>query len=283
VIAVLATAIMLTDAVLACQPRGPSQFKPRVEGGLLSGHANKLFGFGDGLPENIFSNDFYVSGNVKKVVLWRTPPRHRCGHGVIDDLLDARRNVHAKINPAFCLIECLKLTVHLKAETARALNVLRWRLTGVFDFAIDDRAPVGEKTNLGVETRQVTTHLSLTDALSLGDRRLSGLGPGLCVLGGISRVEGGSPGCDQSKCSDQTSDNSQPPSGIRGAAGCVGGIPLGAKVGTTALIALGAFGVMFAGFGRVLNGGRYAVKGFALIGAGIGLWVASAIPWWSGG
>lgn len=77
----------------------------------------------------------------------------------------------------------------------------------------------------------------------------------------------------------QASDNTQPPSGISSATRSISRIPLGAKIGATSIIATLAFGILFVGLGRVLNGGRDTIKGLALLGCGIGLWVASAIPW----
>jgi hypothetical protein len=130
---------------------------------------------------------------------------------------------------------------------------------------------------------QVWPELKLDCPLLSFQRAFSGFGTIFGVYSGLLGVECGHPGSRKRQSGDQASNDSEIPGSIRSATGGISGIPLGAKIGATALLAFAAFGVMLAGFGRVLNRGGDAIKGLLLLCAGGVLWVASAFPWWISG
>lgn len=67
---------------------------------------------------------------------------------------------------------------------------------------------------------------------------------------------------------------------IGGPVGGVGGLPLGAKIGATVLLSLGAWWIILLGINLALGSRRDAIKGVGYSLAAVALFLLGIVPWW---
>jgi hypothetical protein len=115
------------------------------------------------------------------------------------------------------------------------------------------------------------------------ERILSGGSSSFGVVGGELRKDRGSNSRAKRECADLRSNGTYPPSSLSRAFGRVSGLPLGAKIAGTLVVAGVAWFVMLVGFLRLLEGRSQIIKGGGYLVIGAIMWIGSGAFWWAGG
>lgn len=171
-------------------------------------------------------------------------------------------------------------------------NVLCWRAPEILQSGAAKEFRLGRIIVSGVRLHANLypwPEISIGNGLRVFQPVLSGIGGALGFDRTFFRVQrgpfgplGSSPSNSEGKSADYRTDNPHPPSGLARALSCIGGLPLGAKVAGTLVVAGGAWFIMLAGFLRLLEGRREVVKGASYLLIGAALWIASSAFWWAG-
>jgi hypothetical protein len=108
--------------------------------------------------------------------------------------------------------------------------------------------------------------------------------PGFGMIGRFLGVASGGNGSDQRSPAYQNSDAADYPSRQCGPRCRIRRLPLGAKVGFSMILALGAWFCGYVGFGRFLERRINAFQGFGYLALSLALFMAGILPfWWAGG
>ena len=94
------------------------------------------------------------------------------------------------------------------------------------------------------------------------------------------RPVGGSPSGSEGKPAYESPESAKQPSRVSRAISSIGGLPLGAKVGGSLILALFAWLIQYRGFGYLTLGRGYLRKGALYLVAGSGLWLLPIALWW---
>ncbi|WP_168176224.1 hypothetical protein [Novosphingobium sp. PC22D] len=103
-------------------------------------------------------------------------------------------------------------------------------------------------------------------------------GAGFSVPCSLSRPVGGSPSGSKGQTADQGSQGAEKPSGILGAVRSISGLPLGAKIGGSVILAFLAWLIQYQAIGHIFLGHR--LRGFAYLCAGVAGWLLPIGLWW---
>jgi hypothetical protein len=160
---------------------------------------------------------------------------------------------------------------------------LRWRLPGVAHCAEDPELCGIGKLDRSAFNVEVAPDLRLTNAAGFGNRAFGGYRPALSLMRGYAGIIGGGTSSRESEQPNQQAPYAKVERPLRpqnALSRSVRSLPLGAKIGLTVILTLGATGVWCVGFVRVLERRSNVAKacGYGLFG--LALFSGGFLPWW---
>jgi hypothetical protein len=172
---------------------------------------------------------------------------------------------------------------HTKVPLVVPSKISSRRLSRISDGQFDLYQSAGEKADYGTFNTDVTAHLRLADPSSFGDRVLSRLGASPSLVSSFASVVSGRASGAEREQPDEQAANSKIERPLRPQSAfsrSIRSLPLGAKIGVTIFLTLGATGVWCVGFigllerrSNVAKALSYGLLGLALFGCGF-------LPWW---
>jgi hypothetical protein len=101
------------------------------------------------------------------------------------------------------------------------------------------------------------------------------------MLGGFFGPFGRAPSCCEGQAAYQTTEGTEEPGSVSRTLGGIGGLPLGAKIGGTLIVAFVAWLVQVRGFICLTQGRGHVTKGVGYLILGAVGWIAPIAAWWA--